>query len=65
MKFKFTGIHPDELSSGRPLAPGDEVVLTESERESNSRLIDEGLLVAFPREPKKQAKKSKAQERDK
>lgn len=64
MKYKFVGLNPDELAIGRPLAPGDVVDLSKSDAEKNSRLIEEGLLLAFPSEPK-QTKKSKAQERDK
>lgn len=56
--FKFTGCrHPDELANGRPLAPGEEVELTDADVKANSRLIEEGHLVEL--NPPKQAKKQR------
>ena len=63
-QFKFTGFkHPDELASGRPLAVGDEVDLTDDEVKANSRLIEEGFLVEM--NPSKETKKNRREESDK
>lgn len=63
MRFIFSGQVPGELANGRPLAYGDVVDLTQQEAESNSRLIEEGLLMQQP--SPRNSKKTKAQERDK
>lgn len=50
MKFRYVGVGPETLGSGRPLAPGDAVDLDpvgQADRH-NSRLITEGKLLPIP-----------------
>lgn len=63
MRFKFTGIVPDELAGGRPLAFGDVVSLARSEQRANARLIDQGLLLPLPAQAGRKTKTT--QESDK
>lgn len=54
MKFRFVGVSPDNLASGRPLVFGDVVELSARVQEEphNDRLIENGALVALPSKSK-------------
>lgn len=43
--YQYLGVTPETLESGRPLAFGDEVNLTQQAVDANKRLISEGTLV--------------------
>lgn len=48
MPYRYVGLTPDELASGRPLAFGDEVTLSRREVVANARLIRDGRLIKAP-----------------
>lgn len=52
-KYKFVGLRPDELTGGRPLAPGDVVTKVDDKDPHNRRLIEAGKLVKMVKAPAK------------
>lgn len=57
-EFRFVGGHTADLASGRVVAPGETVKLTEDELKEphNQRLVDEGLLLKAERPADKRKK---------
>jgi hypothetical protein len=45
VKYRFTGSHPEDLSSGRVISPGEETSDVDPEKEPDSRLIAEEKLL--------------------
>lgn len=47
MKFKFTGSHPEDLDSGRVLAPGEVIELSDEDVKSDrvKQLVADGRLI--------------------
>lgn len=54
--YIYTGATPDTLASGRPVAFGDALALSDSVSDANARLIRAGLLVPVSK-PKKEGAK--------
>lgn len=48
MEYKWVGLHPQDLASGRMLAPGERVKLTDEEATDphNAALIEDGTLLS-------------------
>lgn len=55
MEYKWVGNHPQDLASGRVLAPGEKCELTPKEQEDphNAALIESGGLITVHRHTKK------------
>jgi len=55
MEYKWVGNHPQDLASGRVLAPGETCELSPAEAEDphNAALIDSGALIGVHRRAKK------------
>ncbi|HEY7418005.1 MAG TPA: hypothetical protein VH593_22685 [Ktedonobacteraceae bacterium] len=44
-KFRFVGLHAQDLASGSFVGPGDFVDLDQDEQDGNKELIDSGKLI--------------------
>lgn len=57
MRYRFVGLHTEDLASGQPLGPGDYVELDDEDFEDahNKRFLDEGLLIEAPKSKAEQA----------
>lgn len=60
-KFRYVGRHADHLASGRPIAPGDGLLASHVNADSDKdrQLIEDGLLIEIPAATKTAAKTKK------